>query len=82
VRRHIRRNYSTGPVEYLFDLKADPAEQHNLAVDRPDLVSHFRQILESWQQQNDTLAQQVGSSAYSYDESETLRRHLEQLGYM
>jgi arylsulfatase A-like enzyme len=80
--RHFLRHYLGSSNEYLFDLEADPGEQRNLAAERPDLVTQFRQILERWQQQNDEVAQQVGSFPYSYEESESLRRHLEKLGYM
>jgi arylsulfatase A-like enzyme len=79
--RHFLRRYFSRLNEYLFDLQTDPDEQHNLAVEHPDIACHFRQVLTGWQQQNDELAQQVGSLSYSYEEGESLRRHLEELGY-
>ena len=80
--RHFLRHYFSSTSRYLFNLEADPGEQYNMAAERPDLVSQFQQVLESWQQQNDELAEQAGSAPYSYEESESLRRHLEELGYM
>jgi len=80
--RHYLRHYLRGSNQYLFDLEADPGEKRNLAAERPDLVTQIRQRLEEWQQRNDEVAQQVGSLPYSYEESESLRRHLEKLGYM
>lgn len=80
--RHFVRTYFRGSGEHLFDLKADPGEQSDLAAERPDLVRQFRQVVEGWQQENEALAQQVGSSPYSYEESEAVQRHLEELGYM
>lgn len=32
----------------LFDLTADPHEQHDLASDRPDIVDHANRLLEDW----------------------------------
>jgi arylsulfatase A-like enzyme len=80
--RHFLHTYLAGSNEYLFDLKTDPAEQHNLTAERPELVDHFQQVLENWQQENAELAAQVDSLSYSYEESEILREHLEKLGYM
>ena len=36
------------PVEMLFDVVADPHEQHDLAERRPDLVAEGRDLLASW----------------------------------
>lgn len=80
--RHFLRHYLGSSNEYLFDLEADHSEQRNLVSRHSELVTQLRHVLEEWQQQNDQLAQQVGSSPYSYEESETLRQHLEKLGYM
>jgi arylsulfatase A-like enzyme len=80
--RHFLHNYFSGSNQYLFDLKTDPGEQWNLAAERPDVIRQLRQVLISWQQRNSELARQVGASPYSYAESEMLRRHLEQLGYL
>ena len=55
--RHFVRHYLSNSNKYLFDLEAAPGEQHNLAAERPDLVSQFRRVLERWQQQNEELAQ-------------------------
>jgi arylsulfatase A-like enzyme len=80
--RHFLRSYFSGSNKLLFDLAADPGELKNIATERPDLITQLGQTMIKWQQQNDDLAQQVGCSSYSYEESETLRQHLEKLGYM
>jgi arylsulfatase A-like enzyme len=80
--RHFVRNYFKRSDQFLFDLGDDPGEQHNLAATRPDLVGKFRQVLTEWRQQNEALAEQVGSMPLSYEENESLRRHLEELGYV
>lgn len=80
--RHFLRTYLGGGNEQLFDLKSDPGEQNNLAKQRPDLLAHYQQLLDEWLQQNEQLAQEVGKLEYSYEESETLRQHLEMLGYL
>jgi len=80
--RHFMRTYFAGSNRYLFDLKSDPKEQNNLATQRPDLVDWFQGVLEEWAQHNEQLAKEVGSLPYSYEESETIREHLEKLGYL
>ena len=35
-------------VEELYDLAADPGEQHNLARERPDQVAHYRAQVHAW----------------------------------
>lgn len=80
--RYFLRRYVGTPNEYLFDLEADPSEQCNLALERSELVSQFQRILADWEQQNKALADRVNRGPCGYRESETLRRHLEELGYL
>jgi arylsulfatase A-like enzyme len=80
--RHFLRRYLRRSNEWLFDLEADPDEQHNRAMARSHLTSEFRQVLKSWQEHNEELVEQLSIVSYSYEESESLRRHLEELGYM
>jgi arylsulfatase A-like enzyme len=80
--RHFLRSYFRGSNQHLFHLKTDPGETRNLAAERPDLVQQFRRVLDAWQQRNALLAQEVGGSPYSYEESEAMQRHLEELGYL
>ncbi len=65
------------PIERieLYDLAADPGETHNLADQRPDLVSQLEQLIES---------RFAGLSDRSQDQDipEELRRELEALGYV
>jgi arylsulfatase A-like enzyme len=79
--RHFLRN-RRGAQEYLFDLHADPGEQHNLASQQSDQLDHYRQHLAAWQFQNELLARQVGPTNGVYQEDEHLRQHLERLGYL
>jgi arylsulfatase len=39
---------NAGPDRELFDLSVDPAEEHNIAADRPDLAANLERDLESW----------------------------------
>jgi arylsulfatase A-like enzyme len=80
--RHFLRTYFGGSNEYLFDLDADPGEKNNLVAEHPDLVQRFKQVLADWEQRNAELAEQVSSLPYTYEESELLRDHLAQLGYL
>jgi len=80
--RHFLRRYLSASKEYLFELRSDPGEQCNLIAEHPDMADQLRRVLESWRQRNHELAQQVGFSPYTYEESKSLRRHLEELGYI
>ncbi|HOW69841.1 MAG TPA: sulfatase-like hydrolase/transferase [Phycisphaerae bacterium] len=45
----IKYTYDLTDVrEYLFDLKVDPDETHNLVDERPDLLSAMRDLLAGW----------------------------------
>ncbi len=79
--RHFLRN-RRGAEAYLFDLQADPGEQHNLAASEPERVRQLQQQLAAWQTQNERLARQLDAPAGDYEEDEHLRRHLERLGYL
>ena len=80
--RHWRKNYGQRANIYLFDLKADPAEQNNVAGGYPERVAHFQQLLAEWQGRNAALATQLGSPTDQRQEDEELRRQLEALGYL
>jgi arylsulfatase A-like enzyme len=80
--RHFLRTYFAQTNEYLFDLSTDPAEQTNLVSERPELADHFREMLRNWREENAELAALVSGVAYTYEESEILREHLERLGYL
>jgi choline-sulfatase len=46
---HTRHDgYHGWPEHMLFDVEADPHEQHDLAVARPNLVQHAGALLERW----------------------------------
>lgn len=80
--RHFLRNYFKKSDKHLFDLISDPDERVNLAAQRPDLVTKFRRLLIEWQVKNEELATQIGDVPANYKEEESLRQHLEKLGYL
>jgi len=80
--RHFLGRYLLASREYLFELRSDPGEQCNLVAEHPELVNQLRQVLENWRERNRELAQRAGLSPYTCEESKSLRRHLEELGYM
>ncbi|MBK8899832.1 MAG: sulfatase [Anaerolineaceae bacterium] len=80
--RHFWRSYFRSSNEFLFNLPADPAEQHNALVEHPEIAQQLRQVLEQWLAQNEHLAQQLGDEPLTYHESEALQKHLEKLGYL
>ena len=38
-------------AEFIFDLEQDPAERHNLAAERADMLPLFRALLDEWQRE-------------------------------
>ena len=56
------------PDEMLFDLEADPHEQHNLAQERPDLCAKGAKLILDW---NDAM---MKTSAYDADPMWTVMR--------
>lgn len=62
----------------LFDLDEDPREQHNLASDRPEVVSELVGHLRKWQASVETVDSRAGSVELNDEE----REHLESLGYL
>ena len=78
--RRARARHHSG--EFLYDLRSDPLEERNLVDDQPATVSKYRQLLEGWRQKNEELAQRIGGSPYSYEESDSIRQHFEELGYL
>jgi arylsulfatase A-like enzyme len=80
--RHFFRNFFQSADEFLFDLELDPGEKDNLYSSNHELVDHFRDILNQWILDNESNVDQSGFSPLSFEESELLQRHLEELGYM
>lgn len=46
--RSVEQDRHGRPMKELFDLEADPTEQHNLAQDRPEKVSELEADLDGW----------------------------------
>ncbi|MCP4416279.1 MAG: sulfatase [Chloroflexi bacterium] len=80
--KHFLRSYFRNSNEYLFDLQADPGEQHNCITERPDMAQQLRQVLSQWLAQNEQLSQQLMHKPLTYQESDVLQKHLEKLGYL
>jgi arylsulfatase A-like enzyme len=80
--RHFIRNYFNRSNEFLFDLENDPQEQFNLAGDRTDVARELKDILWNWQLNNQSLASKYSFSPGTLEESDLLRNHLEELGYL
>ncbi len=69
----------TGAVE-LYDLHTDPAEQHNLAANRPALVSALREQVQTWMAHTAEVARRLPRSA-GQDAPAGLIRELPEGGY-
>ena len=48
--KYIRLHSGDDITEYLFDLKLDPAEKHNLFDSRPEEARRLRTLLDDWEQ--------------------------------
>lgn len=66
--RTVHGGYHLLPDEMLFDLEADPHEQHNLAQERPDLCAKGAKLILDW---NDAM---MKTSAYDADPMWTVMR--------
>ncbi len=65
--------------EALFDLDADPAEEHNLLAWKPEAAAEFLPQLEAWRQRWSRLKPHGGEGAVAEDE---IAEHLRSLGYI
>ena len=79
--RHFFKSYFQRDDAYLFDLTTDPQERLNLYASRPDQVVELEGVLQDWLAENATRAELYSGSAYAYEESEAMKRHLESLHY-
>lgn len=66
--RTVHGGYHLLPDEMLFDLEADPHEQHNLAEERPELCARGARMILDW---NDEM---MKTSAYDADPMWTVMR--------
>jgi arylsulfatase A-like enzyme len=80
------------PAE-LYDLRADPGEVHNLAAERPELVTELRQRVEhghgpggldspNGRGSGSAGGTDGGEQRMSAEEEQVIRDRLEQLGYI
>ena len=60
----------------LFDLEADPSEQHNLAASEPDVVARLRTAIQPW------LEASTGEKRPSVRVDPEIRQQLESMGYV
>jgi arylsulfatase A-like enzyme len=72
-----------GSPQTLFDLRADPAEQTNLASARPDLLVDMERIAEKQRAEDAALLERLGSAAPGAQPPDPrLVEQLEALGYL
>ncbi|MCB0206794.1 MAG: sulfatase [Anaerolineae bacterium] len=67
--------------DMLFDLQADPAEQHNIAAENPQIVQRMAAALDAWLAECSSFAALSDTGAQLGLDEETLRQ-LEGLGYL
>lgn len=77
LRRHTPRQR-----RMLFDLVNDESEQHNLVSKNAGEANRLRDALLAWQTRNQAIAQSIAAQPYDFEEDETIRQHLEKLGYL
>ena len=76
----LLERYHRGELELLFDTAVDPAEEHNLAGQRPELLRELRALMEQWYRDHHPGgAQRVRMEAA---EERDVQRRLGQLGYL
>jgi arylsulfatase A-like enzyme len=68
-------------ADELYDLARDPDENNNLAPDRQDKVTELQTLLQQHLNKPQRRAV-LHSSELSTEELETMREHLEKMGYM
>ena len=66
----------------LFHLVKDPAERDNLVDSAPDILEQMQAKLARWCEANRSLSKEAGMLSHSFEESDKLRAHLEDLGYL
>ncbi len=64
--------------EWLFDLSADPGEEHDLAATNPDAVARFRPLRDAWAARRSSRPQYEAGEVAEGDIAE----HLRELGYI
>ena len=80
---HLSQRYGHDQSsEKLFCLDADESETNNLATSKPQFAMCLRERIKTWQADNEHLADRLSSQPYSFRESQAMRRHLEELGYL
>ncbi|MFT5285145.1 MAG: arylsulfatase A-like enzyme [Planctomycetota bacterium] len=62
----------------LFDLAADPREEHNLYADKPERASEMQSAIEQWRKKDSVHSSAVGAEAHADTETEEM---LDALGY-
>lgn len=77
LRRHAPRQRGI-----LVDLVDSPLEQTNLLDVELEEGNKLKNLLETWQKKNQTIAQSIELEPYTLEEDEAIRRHLQELGYL
>ena len=71
-----------GPVDRLFDRHADPGEEHDLAVTRPDAVAAARAEVARWREDCGRLRRRFGPGDETVVPDAETTRQLRALGYI
>lgn len=79
--KYVRGLSSDAVPEELYDLQQDPAEQHNLAGQRPDLAAEYRQVL-GHILASASQPETEEETGYTPAELEALQEQLRRLGYV
>jgi len=76
----LLERYHRGELELLFDIADDPAETHNLAGERPDVLEDLRGLVQQWYR--DHHPEGVRRVEMDKAEERDVQRRLGQLGYL
>ncbi|MEZ4860301.1 MAG: sulfatase-like hydrolase/transferase [Caldilineaceae bacterium] len=85
VRRAVWREHhkliQTGPDQLeLYDMRTDPAEQHNLSAQQPELTRELREVIRTFEREAEKVA--VTSDRVVVQDDPQLRSRLRALGYL
>ena len=71
-----------GGVPALFDLHADPGEQHDLAANQSERVATFHSVVDAWRADCARLTRRYGPQGPGVAPSDEVLRRLRALGYV
>jgi len=78
----LLRRYGRMKSEMLFNKHNDPAENENVMAQHQKVLSTMQDQLENWLETCHKIAAEYVSGYKSGDDDETMRKHLQALGYL